>query len=140
MTTLITLDELSKAVPSARADDLAKYLSVLDDALTRYTIDTPPRIAAFVAQVAHESGDFRYSEENLNYSWRALRLTWPTRFPAGTARKIGCRTGPRHGPSSFGLPLTLPSPPSGATDQNESLSLGEGEGWVRVALSANNPD
>src|SRR5712692_10955616 len=77
---LITLDGLSKAVPTAHMTDLAKYVDALDEALTRYTINTPPRIAAFVAQVAHESGDFRYSEENLNYSWRALRLTWPTRF------------------------------------------------------------
>ena len=33
------------------------------------------------------------------------------------------------------LPLTLPSPPAGARDHNKSLSLSEGEGWVRVALS-----
>src|SRR6266481_9442740 len=32
-------------------------------------------------------------------------------------------------------PLTLPSPLAGARDQHESLSLGEGEGRVRVALS-----
>jgi putative chitinase len=81
MTTLITLEGLSSAVPSAHADDLTKYVSALDEALARYTIDTPPRIAAFIAQVAHESGDFRYSVVNLNYSWRALRLTWPPRFP-----------------------------------------------------------
>ena len=78
---LITLDGLIKAVPTARVTDLAKYVDALNDALTRYTIDTPQRIAAFIAQVAHESGDFRYSEENLNYSWQALRKTWPSHFP-----------------------------------------------------------
>ena len=81
MTTLITLDGLSKAVPTAHITDLAKYVDALDEALTRYTINTPLRIAAFIAQVAHESGDFRSTEENLNYSSQALRLTWPTRFP-----------------------------------------------------------
>jgi hypothetical protein len=35
----------------------------------------------------------------------------------------------------LGFPLTLPSPPVGERDQKESLSLGEGEGWVRVAHS-----
>src|SRR5437762_14136435 len=40
------------------------------------------RIAAFIAQVAHESADFRSTEENLNYSWQALRATWPARFPS----------------------------------------------------------
>jgi putative chitinase len=81
MTALIMLDSLSKAVPTARLTDLTKYIDPLDDALTRYEINTPQRIAAFIAQVAHESGDFRLTEENLNYSWQALRLTWPTRFP-----------------------------------------------------------
>ncbi len=80
MTTLITLDGLSRAVPSARRDDLTRYVEPLDEGLARYTINTPQRIAAFLAQVAHESGDFRSTEENLNYSWQALRLTWPTRF------------------------------------------------------------
>src|SRR5229473_1326307 len=80
MTTLITLDGLSRAVPSARRDDLTRYVEPLDEGLARYTINTPQRIAAFLAQVAHESGDFLSTEENLNYSWQALRLTWPTRF------------------------------------------------------------
>ncbi|PYM68074.1 MAG: glycoside hydrolase family 19 [Candidatus Rokuibacteriota bacterium] len=77
---MITLDGLSKAVPTAHITDLAKYVDPLDEALTRYTIDTPRRIAAFIAQVAHESGDFRSTEETLNYSWQALRKTWPSHF------------------------------------------------------------
>src|SRR5437660_582939 len=56
MTALITLDGLSKAVPTAHITDLAKYVDPLDEALRRYTIDTPRRIAAFIAQVAHEHG------------------------------------------------------------------------------------
>src|SRR4029077_4277948 len=40
--------------------------------------------------------------------------------------------------SSHQVPLTLPSPPLGERDQNESLSLGEGEGRVRVESLANN--
>jgi len=59
VTALLALDDLSKAVPTAHITDLAKYVDALDEALTRYTINTPPRIAAFIAQVAHESGDFR---------------------------------------------------------------------------------
>src|SRR2546422_7394883 len=81
MTALISLDGLSKAVPTAHVTDLAKYADALDDALALYEINTPPRIAAFIAQVAHESADFQQSEENLNYSWQALRQTWPSRFP-----------------------------------------------------------
>jgi putative chitinase len=90
---LITLDGLSKAVPTAHMTDLAKYVDALDEALTRYTINTSPRIAAFVAQVAHESGDFQYSEENLNYSWQALRKTWPSHFPTDEIAQ-GCHRQP----------------------------------------------
>ena len=77
---LITVDDLDRAVPLARYDDLAKYAPSLDEGLAKFGIDTPARIAAFVAQLAHESGDFLRVEENFNYSWQALRATWPGRF------------------------------------------------------------
>lgn len=35
----------------------------------------------FLANIAVESGELRYSEENLNYSAAGLRATWPRRFP-----------------------------------------------------------
>ena len=77
---LLTLDELDRAVPPARYEDLAKYAPHLEEGMARFGIDTPARSAAFIAQVAHESGDFMRVEENLNYSWQALRSTWPARF------------------------------------------------------------
>jgi putative chitinase len=83
--TLLTLDQLRKAIPAGREADLAQYVIPLNEALETYRIDTRPRIAAFVAQIAHESGDFRYAEENLNYSWQALRTTWPGRFASDAA-------------------------------------------------------
>ena len=78
---LMTIDQLDMAVPKARYEDLVKYVDLLDEGMVRFEINTPNRIAAFIAQVAHESGDFRDTEENLNYSWLALRRTWPSRFP-----------------------------------------------------------
>jgi putative chitinase len=78
---LITLDQLDMAVPKARVEDLSRYVDHLDKAMARFEINTPNRIAAFLAQVAHESADFRATEENLNYSWLALRKVWPSRFP-----------------------------------------------------------
>ncbi|HEY8069037.1 MAG TPA: glycoside hydrolase family 19 protein [Burkholderiales bacterium] len=77
---LITADEIDRAVPPARYEDVAKYAPYLEEGLEKFAIDTPARIAAFIAQVAHESGDFLRVEENLNYSWQALRATWPARF------------------------------------------------------------
>ena len=81
---LITIDQLDMAVPMARYEDLVKYIDSLNEGMTRFEINTPNRIAAFIAQLAHESGDFRYTEENLNYSWTGLRKTWPGKFTTDT--------------------------------------------------------
>ena len=46
-----------------------------------YEIDTPQRIAAFIAQCAHESGNFVFIEENLNYKAASLRKIFGKYFP-----------------------------------------------------------
>lgn len=49
--------------------------------LDEYSINTPRRIAAFVAQCAHESGGFMVLKENLNYKPETLRRIFPKYFP-----------------------------------------------------------
>ena len=48
--------------------------------LPEYQINTPERVAAFVAQCAHESGGFRALKENLNYRAVTLRKVFPKYF------------------------------------------------------------
>ncbi len=67
------------------ADLAAKWAPHLAAACKTYGIDTPARIAAFLAQCAHESGHFKAVEENLNYGAQGLMKTWPKRFDAATA-------------------------------------------------------
>jgi putative chitinase len=76
----MTLEELTLAVPHARYSDCQRFAGPMDAAMTRYAITTPARIAAFLAQCAHESAELRLTEENLNYPWQALRTTWPSHF------------------------------------------------------------
>lgn len=61
------------------------YLDHWTDALNKilpdYGIDTPQRVAAFVAQAAHESGNFTALHENLNYRAETLRKVFPKYFP-----------------------------------------------------------
>lgn len=45
-----------------------------------YQINTAKRIAGFICQVAHESGEFTRTVENLNYSADGLAKTWPKIF------------------------------------------------------------
>jgi len=62
-----------------------KYVSywhkALEQLLPDYDINTPKRIAAFVAQCAHESAEFTVIQENLNYKASALRRLFPKYFP-----------------------------------------------------------
>jgi len=48
--------------------------------LPKYEINTKERVAAFIAQTAHESGNYTILKENLNYSAEGLVKTWPKRF------------------------------------------------------------
>jgi putative chitinase len=59
----------------------AKWLEPLSETCSRYEINTPARQAAFIGQCAHESGNFKALQENLNYSAEGLMKTWPSRFP-----------------------------------------------------------
>jgi putative chitinase len=58
-----------------------KWLEPLEDTFAKYDINTPERQAAFIGQCAHESGNFKTLEENLNYKPEALMRVWPSRFP-----------------------------------------------------------
>jgi putative chitinase len=53
--------------------------------MDKFTINTPLRLAHFLAQVSHESGIFKVSIENLNYSAKGLLATFPKYFDVATA-------------------------------------------------------
>lgn len=59
----LTNDQLQRVMPNLPAAKRALYLPPLQAAMTAYGIDTPLRAAAFLAQLAHESGEFRWMEE-----------------------------------------------------------------------------
>ena len=61
--TLINFDQLSLIMPLLRSEDAERYLPLLNAALEEFQINTPPRITAFIAQLAHESAQLRYFEE-----------------------------------------------------------------------------
>jgi predicted chitinase len=56
-------------VTKAKADN---FLPDLNNALSNHQINTPLRIAHFLAQVLHESARMKYVKENMNYSEQAL--------------------------------------------------------------------
>ena len=58
-----------------------KWLAPLKETFAKYDISTPIRQASFIGQCAHESGNFKTLQENLNYSAEGLMKTWSSRFP-----------------------------------------------------------
>jgi putative chitinase len=57
--------------------DASKYML---EVVKRYNITQPLRLAHFMAQIAHESGDFKFISENLNYSADGLLKVFPKYF------------------------------------------------------------
>lgn len=70
------------------------FLPALDAAMGEFRIDTPPRVAAFIAQVGHESAHLTRCVESLTYSAQRLAAVWPRRFrsadgsPTALAREV----------------------------------------------------
>ena len=60
---MLTSDELRSIMPGLPAAKSAAFLPPLDAAMTEFAIDAPARAAAFLAQLAHESGQLRFMEE-----------------------------------------------------------------------------
>jgi putative chitinase len=102
----LKLDKLKGHVPQVVIDSIPEVAS-------KFGINTPLRVAHFLAQCGHESGGFRLTQENLNYSAKGLngifRKYFPTeasaasyaRNPQKIANKVyGNRMG--NGPESSG--------------------------------------
>ncbi len=68
---MITRDQLKAIMPLSKNIDL--FLEPINKTLEKYEINTPKRIACFLAQIAHESGSLRYVKEIASgeaYEWR----------------------------------------------------------------------
>jgi putative chitinase len=75
----LTLDQLKQLLP--RNKYVEHWHGALAQLFPDYEINTPQRMAAFIAQCAHESANFAILEENLNYRWTTLRKIFPKYFP-----------------------------------------------------------
>jgi len=56
-------------------------ISQLPDTISKFELNTPLRLAHFLAQAGHESGGFKAVTENLNYGAKGLRSIFGKYFP-----------------------------------------------------------
>ena len=75
----LTQEQLQQIIPKNKY--VSYWYQALQQLLPQYEINTSERIAAFLAQCAHESGNFVFIKENLNYKWASLRKVFPKYFP-----------------------------------------------------------
>ncbi len=70
----LKLSNLKGHIPDA-------VIAMIPDTAAKFAINTPLRLAHFLAQCGHESGGFRATQENLNYSAKGLMGIFKKYFP-----------------------------------------------------------
>lgn len=65
---------------AAKVKNPEKWIDAIVATCQEFEIDTPQRIAGFLAQTSHESGGYTMLSENLNYRAATLAACWPNRF------------------------------------------------------------
>lgn len=111
-------DQLQKIMPAARING---WYSTIAAAMLEFHITNPERQAAFLANIAVESGQLQRVSENLRYSATRLATVWPTRY----ANKTG-------GPNP--LALCIESQPEAIANNVYANRMGNGDeasgdGW-----------
>ena len=94
---ILSKEQLAQLIPGNPYVDY--WHSAMERCLPDYDINTPQRVAAFMAQCGHESGNFKFLKENLKYRAASLTKVWPKYFPnmdianqyAGNEEKIANR-------------------------------------------------
>lgn len=84
----LTKEQLKQLLPKNPYID--HWFHALSQLLPDYEINTPKRIAAFMAQCAHESGSFTSLKENLNYKPASLRKLFDKYFPTDELAEEYC--------------------------------------------------
>jgi putative chitinase len=84
--TVITEPSPIKSIGGLKLEGLRGHIpdaviAQIPDTAAKFEINTPLRLAHFLAQCGHESGGFRLTKENLNYSAKGLNGTFKKYFP-----------------------------------------------------------
>ncbi len=129
----ITSQQLLQILPNA-GQVAGVFVPVLNTAMSRYQIVGVKRIAAFTAQVGHESGHLMRLVENLNYSADGLANTWPSRYAdpdgKGVYVKVQVAGKLRNKPNTLALSIDRkPEQIANIAYGNRMGNTAPGDGW-----------
>ena len=85
---MLTLSQLKQLLP--KNPYVEHWHHALEQLFPDYDINTPKRMAAFIAQCSHESGGFMILKENLNYKPASLRKLFSKYFPTDELAQQYC--------------------------------------------------
>ena len=77
---VITQSQLLRAIPETYKPRLDEFVAYWNMWAIPFGIDTRLRTVHALSQIYHESGNLRYTEENMNYSAEGLLRTFPKYF------------------------------------------------------------
>jgi len=118
---------------AAKIKNPEKWLDAVQVTCDRFEINTDKRIAAFLAQTAHESGGYTMLEENLNYSDVTMATVWPNRFAEMGPDKKPIKENGKNKPNRFALALhRKPEMIANVVYSNRmgNGTIESGEGWL----------
>lgn len=125
----VTPEQMIQIAPEC-SHVIDKYIDPLNEAFEHFEINTPLRVAAFLAQCGHESTRFTRIEENLNYSANGLVRTFPNLFDAEVAKEYAYK------------PMKIANRAYANKGGNGDEASGDGwkfrgRGWIQVTLKRN---
>ena len=120
----------SPLLVAAGVKDPDKWINAIIETCAEFEINTPQRVAAFLAQTSHESGGYTMLSENLNYKAATLTRLWPQRYPPGIAEQYA------------GKPQAIAKKSYGGRMGNGDESTGEGykfrgRGYIQLTGKSN---
>lgn len=114
----LNLDKLKGHIPDS-------VISQIPETAAKFKIDTPLKLAHFLAQCGHESGGFKLVQENLNYSADGLKKIFPKYFP-GTLSESYARNPEKIASKVYGGRMG-----NGAEDTKEGWKF-RGRGYIQL--------
>lgn len=122
----------SPLLVAAGVKEPEKWLQPIIETCVEFGINTPQRVAAFLAQTSHESAGYSLLEENLKYKATTLAACWPGRFAEMEGKK------PKRDKKGALIPTKLAQSIAGKPEQIANLVYSSrmgngppqsGEGW-----------